>query len=51
MMLALSKAQRRLVQIEGQNDLGEMSPMGTGRIHEVLNILSEDTQLLGRVWG
>lgn len=35
MMLALSKAQRTLVQIEGQNALGEMSPMGTDRIHEV----------------
>lgn len=50
-MLALSKAQRTLAQIEGQNALGEMSPIGTDRIHEVFELLSEDTQLLGRVWG
>lgn len=35
MMLAVSKGQRTLVQIKGQNALGERSLIGADRIHEV----------------
>lgn len=35
MMLAVSKGQRTLVQIEGQNALGERSLIGADRSHEV----------------
>lgn len=37
MMSAVSKAPRTLVQVEGQNVLGEMSPTGIDRMHEVFD--------------